>query len=298
MKKYYNRISLWSRIVNSSFKLTGYKKKSETVNAAKEYIKELEKKYEKYNLPEEMGLKKIEFEGMKVYSYNDKPKSKKILLYIHGGSYVEEANYFQIDFAMKVAKKTNSILIFPRYPLAPQGNYKIMYSLIEKLYTKLLERNLEINFLGDSAGGGFILSFAMYLRDIQKRLPKNIIMMSPWLDISMTNPKIYEDAKIDNMCGVDGTRYEGTLWADNLDPKNPLVSPIYGNFNNLSDMTIIVGGKEILTSECSEFSDMLDNLNIKHNYIEYKNQGHVFGMYPTREGKMVLKDICSILNKD
>ena len=73
-----------------------------TINDNEEYIKELEKKYENYNLPEEMGLKKIEFEGMEVYSYNDKPKNKKILLYIHGGSYIEEANYFQIDFAMKV----------------------------------------------------------------------------------------------------------------------------------------------------------------------------------------------------
>lgn len=298
MKKYYDKISLWSRVVNSSFKLTGYKKNSETVEGAEKYLKELEKIYKNYNLPKKMGLKKIEFEGMEVYTYNQKPQNNKILLYIHGGSYVEEAAYFQIKFAMKVAKKTHSTLVFPRYPLAPKGNYRIMYSLIEKLYNQLLVNNDEINFLGDSAGGGFILSFAMYLRDRKIKQPTNIIMMSPWLDISMSSPKLYEDAKIDNMCGVDGTRYEGKLWAADLDLKNPLISPIYGNFDNLSAMTIIVGAKEILTSECHEFSKILDKLNIEHNFIEYKNQGHVFGVYPTKEGKMVIKDICKIINQN
>ena len=299
MKKYYDKISLWSKVLNFSFKFTDAKKNSDTVDAAKQFIEKLTEDNLKYNLPNKMGLKKEMFNEMEVFYYNGNLlDDKRKLLYIHGGSYIEEAAYFQIKFAMKIAKKTNSTLVFPRYPLAPKGTYKTMYPLIEHLYHKLLQTNTEINFLGDSAGGGFILSFAMYLRDRKIKLPKNIIMMSPWLDISMSNPKLYEDAKTDNMCGVDGSRYDGVIWADGLNLKSFLVSPIYGEVDNLSKMTIIIGEKEIFKSECLDFTNKLKEKNILHNFIMYKGQGHDFGAYPTKEGKLVIEDISQIINNE
>lgn len=296
MKKYYDKISLWSRLLNFLFKFTNAKKNSDTVEDGKKFIEQL--KGNEYKLPKKLKLKKEILDGIEVYYYNGSLiDNNKKLLYIHGGSYIEEANYFQIKFAMKIAEKTNSTLILPRYLLAPKGNYRTMYTSIEKLYTKYLIDSAEINFLGDSAGGGFILSFAMFLRDRKIKLPNNIIMMSPWLDISMSNPKIYEDAKTDNMCGVDGTRYFGKLWAAGLDLKNPLVSPVFGDFDNLSKMTIIVGEKEIFKTECLDFSNKLTKNNIEHNLIVYKGQGHDFGAFPTKEGKMVIEDISDIINK-
>lgn len=296
MEKYYDKVSLWSKLINYSIRFTNAKTNSDTVEGAKKYIEKLSTRQNQYNLPYKI-LKKEFFNGIEVYYYNgDFSDSNKKLLYIHGGSYIEEASYFQIKFAMEVAKKTNSTLILPRYPLAPRGSYKTMYPLIDKLYEKLLEKTTDINFLGDSAGGGFILSFAMYLRDNQKKLPENIIMLSPWLDISMSNPEIYEDAKIDYMCGVDGNRYDGILWANGLELDSFMVSPIYGDFNNLSKMTIIVGENEIFKSECLNLSKRLTEENISHNFIMYKGQGHDFGAYPTKEGKMVILDIAQIIN--
>lgn len=300
MKKYYDKISLFSRFINFCFIFTSSKKDSLTEANAKKYIKKLAKNKKEYDLPSKMGLKLEEFKGMKVYSYNgslEKENDKK-LLYIHGGSYIEEANYYQIRFAMNIAEKTNSTLIFPVYPLAPKVNYKTVYNLIDGLYREMLMYSKEINFLGDSAGGGFILSFSMYLRENEKKQPKNIVMLSPWLDISMSNPKLYVYEQKDHMCGVDGTRYEGKLWANGLDLRNYLVSPMFGEFNDLGTMTIIVGGKEILNSDCHILDDKLDKLNIAHNFIEYKGQGHVFGAYPTKEGKMIVDDICNIIMGD
>ena len=298
MEKYYNKISLWARIINKLFVFTNMKKNSNTVEAAKKFVNKLSTRKTIYNLPSKLGLNKIDFQDMDVYCYNGNiDDNKKKILYIHGGSYVEQANYFQINFAMKLAKKNNLTLIFPDYPLAPVGDYKLMYKLMDKLYKKIINKSNDILFLGDSAGGGFILSYAMYLRDTSSVQPKHIIMLSPWIDISMTNTDIYNDAKYDNMCGVDGTRYEGELWANGLNTKDPLVSPIYGNFNSLGQMTIIVGGREILTSECLRLHKLLNDQKIEHNFIMYKGQGHIFPMYPIRESKMVLKDITEIISR-
>ena len=299
MIKQYDKMSLWSKVLNFSFQFTNSKKYSDTIEGAKEYIELLSKNQRNIKIADKLKLDKKTICGMSVYCYrgNINDDSRK-LLYVHGGSYIEEASYFQLRFAMKIAEKTNSTLIFPVYPLAPKGTYKTMYPLMEALYIKLLEKSKEINFLGDSAGGGFILSFSMYLRDKNIKLPNNVITMSPWLDISLSNPQTYEDAKNDYMCGVDGTRYCGRLWADDLDAKDPLVSPMFGNVKNLSKITIIVGGNEILTSDCHKFSDILEVNGVDHNFIEYKGQGHDFGAYPTREGRMVIEDISKIINNE
>ncbi|MBP3461413.1 MAG: alpha/beta hydrolase [Bacilli bacterium] len=298
MKKFYNKISLRSRLINFLFNFTSSKKIFSDENETKKYIESLSKLNNKYNLPKKMGMKLENYSYMKVYTYNgtfDKPKNK-LLLYIHGGSYIEEAIDYQIKFAMKIAKKTNSTLIMPIYPLAPKGNYKTMYKLIDELYEKMLSKTNNINFLGDSAGGGFILSYAMYLRNKNNFQPTNIIMMSPWVDISMSNPELKKSEKKDPMSGIAGNQYAGKLWADDLDVKNFLVSPIYGEFNDLGKITIITGEKDILKPDCIKLSKILEDNKIEHNYIEYKGQGHDFGAYPTKEGNMVIEDIANIIN--
>lgn len=298
MRKYYDKISLWSKLVNRSFILTGSKRIFASEESTKKYIEKITKKYEKYNIPNKLGLQLEDYSGIEVYSYNGSLKNlnKKILLYIHGGSYIEEAGSFQIKFAMKIAKKTDSILIFPRYPLAPSGNYKIMYKLIDTLYQKFIESKQTVNFLGDSAGGGFILSYAMYLRGKWLLQPKHILMLSPWLDISLSNPALMESEKLDYMSSIEGNKYAGKLWADGLDIKDYLVSPLYGNFNNLGEMTIITGERDLLKPDCLVLDKKLNELSINHNYIEYKGQGHDFGAYPTKEGNMVIEDIANIVN--
>ncbi len=154
----------------------------------------------------------------------------------------------------------------------------------------------EIIFLGDSAGGGSVLSFAMQLRNVRIFQPSNIILLSPWLDLSMSNPQLYNDAKKDKMNDVDGIRYEGFLWSAGDDVYNPIISPMYGSFENLGKISLIFGGQGILSSECMKFDEILNNAKIDHNFLFYKNEGHDFAAYPTREGRKAIKEIADIIN--
>lgn len=291
-------MSLRSKIFNTMLKFSSYKKNFLSERNIKKYIQNVSKK--KYNLPKKIKLNLEEFDDFNVYSYNGtiKDNNNKILLYLHGGSFIEEAVYYQLEFAMKVAKKTGSTLIFPQYLLAPKYNYKHMYRSIYKLYNKLTDVCKEINFFGDSAGAGFILSFSMYLRDNKLQQPKNIIMLSPWLDISLTNPELKKYEKKDAMSGIVGNQYSGQLWKDDLEYNNYLVSPMYGNVMNLGKLTVIVGTNDLLKPDVDKFINKLDALNIEYNYFEYKNQFHDFGMFPIPEGHMVNDEICKIINKE
>jgi len=298
MKKNYNKISLLSKFVNNLLKKTSLKKDYLTEESTKKLIKRKSKK--NYFVPEQLGLYKEQNKKMRVYSYNgslSNPK-KKIIIYMHGGSYVEEAVAFQIKFAMKIAKKSKATLIFPVYPLAPKHTYIDTYDLMLQLYEKLIETNKELIFLGDSAGGGFSLSFSMFLRDKKIKLPKKVLLLSPWLDITLENPEAKKKEKLDTTCAINGNIYAGKLWAGDLDNKNYLVSPIYGSFEELPEITIATGEYDTMQPDCIKLSKKLDKKNINHNFIEYKGQGHDFGIYPTYEGKLLINDFVKIIKEE
>lgn len=298
MLKYYDKVSFKSKLINFIFKFTNSKKIFSNEDNTVKYINKISSKNRNYNLPDKMGLNCEKICNTKIYTYNGSLDNlnDKVLVYFHGGSFIEEAISYQIRFAMKIANKTNSTLIMPIYPLVPKGNYKMTYNLMNSIYKNIKKSDKDINLLGDSAGGGFILSYCMYLRESKIKQPNNIIMLSPWLDISMSNKELLLSEKKDPISGINGNKYIGRLWADGLDIKNYLVSPIYGNFKGLGKMTIITGSRDILQPDCILLSNKLRDLNISHNYIEYKEQGHDFGAYPTKEGNMVIQNISDIIN--
>lgn len=298
MREVYNKQSLWSKILNNLFLFTNSKKNSSSEENAKRFIEKSSRK--KLNKLKFRDFENELVDGHSVYCYNGtfEKSKKKILLYVHGGNYVEHANFFQISFAKKIAKRTGSTLVLPIYELLPFGNYKKMHELLQSVYFKILESQPEeINFLGDSAGGGSLLSYAQYISNYDVLQPKNIVLLSPWIDLSMTNPSLYDDAKKDKMNDVDGTRYEGKLWADGIDTTDSIVSPIYGNFDKIKKISIIFGGSGILASECRRFDKILSDVKIDHNFIVFEKEGHDFALFPTKEGELAINKIVDIIGR-
>ena len=119
MEKNYNKVSLSSKIINFIIKLTPYKKTSNTVNESKKFIEKIKDKKFKNKRSYNFKLEYQINNKMNIYTFNGAFDSLKdgILLYVHGGSFVENANFFQINFAKKIALKTNTTLIFADYPL-------------------------------------------------------------------------------------------------------------------------------------------------------------------------------------
>lgn len=298
MKKIYNKVSLKSRLINFLFRFTSSKKIYSSEENIKKYLEEYQKVKANYNVPNKLGMTKEKLVDYEIYSYNGTINNNKgkILLYVHGGSFAEEAIDYQIKFAMKIADKTNSTLIFPRYKLIPEGNYKDLYKLMDELYAMVSKNCDTINFLGDSSGGGFVLSYSMYLRDNNLKKPQNILMLSPWVDLTMENEELKQSNKLDRRCSIEGNKYCGKLWASNKNIKDYLISPIYGTFNNLPKITIATGGYDILKPDCEKLSIILEDLGINHNYIEFKRQGHDFGCFPTKEGNELIEWFSQIIN--
>lgn len=295
-----NSNSLNSRIIKKLINFSGFKKNTESIDNAKKYIDKCNKK--KLNKKMFRGMYERNIEGSIYYLWannldNNKQYKKNVLLYIHGGSFVEKPLNIQINFMKKLSKKLNFDLVIPIYNTIPKGNCIEMLSQMEKLYNNLSSEYSNIYLIGDSAGGGSVLSLNMKLVESKLVKPSATILLSPWLDLTLSNPDIEKKSNEDIVCSINGNRYCGKLWANNLDIKDYKVSPIYGNIKVLDNIFISCGGCEICQPDCLKLVSLLRKERIYFKYVEYKNQFHNFELYPIKESELLLNDIINFIKE-
>jgi acetyl esterase/lipase len=232
-----------------------------------------------------------------------KPKSGssgKYIFYIHGGGYVANiANNAYDTYINKYIDGTGATMVLPDYGLAPYHTFKEGYAFIEKAYMKLVSEvgANNIFLLGDSAGGGFVLGFTQKLKLENKPLPKELILLAPWLDITLVNPDI---AKIqDPILNIESLKEAGLAWAANTDPKFYQLSPIYGNLEGLPPMNIFIGGRDMFLADNIKLRKLMSDKCLPLTFYEYPQMPHVWmGIISSLpESKKAIAQIVDIINK-
>jgi len=125
--------------------------------------------------------------GMQTFYFNESENTDVTILFIHGGGFLVQPEPVHMNFASKAALKLNARIILPLYPKLPDHNYKESMEKIGALYAELAAENSPLIIMGDSAGGGFAAAFCEQLPE-ESRQPDALILISPWLDLSMNTP--------------------------------------------------------------------------------------------------------------
>ncbi|MBR4447572.1 alpha/beta hydrolase fold domain-containing protein [Methanobrevibacter sp.] len=230
-------------------------------------------------------FKSVELNGMQTFTFGNRKNCKNIMLYIHGGAYVNEINYQHHLYCMKLSRKLDSYVLAPVYGLAPNHNLQETFEAVESLYRDLLKFDKNIILMGDSAGGGFVLSFAQYLKTVNLSQPKSIIVFSPWTDVSMGNPPY--DSENDPILGEIGLKEIGKSWAGNLNAKDYRVSPLYGDKSDLAKTLIFAGEKEIFYKDIKKYVEDCKNARL----VTGKGLFHIYPLFPIPEAKKAFKEI-------
>ena len=101
--------------------------------------------------------------------------------------------------------------------------------------------------IGDSAGGNLALAVAEYMVAHGDPVPASMVLLSPWLDVGMTNPNIAFVQ--DPLLPVGPGQLIGKEWAGNLSVTNPEVSPLYGSLSGLPRTYVYSGSMDSLSGE-------------------------------------------------
>ncbi|QOR68799.1 alpha/beta hydrolase [Cytobacillus suaedae] len=240
------------------------------------------------------------FENMQVFTLNNKNSHKqKVILYLHGGAHVNQPVDLHWKLMDKLACSLDAKIIAPIYPKVPHFNYQHTYPTLVRLYKSILdsiENSNLLTLMGDSAGGNISLSLAQSLRDHELPQPKDIILLSPCVDMVLDNPVISDYETRDPMLSVAGFDVIRRIWAADKSLDDPVISPIYGDFNDLGKISFFIGTYEGLYPDVMKLDKMLTEQGIDHSTFVYPKMNHVFVLFPIPEARDAINKMTTIIN--
>ena len=226
------------------------------------------------------NLETEEFIGRKVFILTPKntQKTNKVILYLHGGSYVAETSNEHWNFLEKLVNDTGATIIIPDYPLTPKYTYKDVFTMITPLYKEIIEEvdTNNLILMGDSAGGGMALALAEKIGEENVQMPSKTILISPWLDVRLENPEIDEVQKEDKELNKESLKIAGVAYAGEDGIDSYLVNPIDGNLSKLKNVTILTGTNDILNPDVHVLQEKAEQVNVNIDIKEYEGAGHIW----------------------
>ena len=236
--------------------------------------------------------------GMPVYEVSPRgvtPHSRA--LYLHGGCYVFEIDAIHWQLVGKLAVEAGVRVTVPIMPLAPAATASaIVLAMADAAASLIAEVGADhVSILGDSSGGGMALAVAMELRD--RGLPPlhATVLISPWLDISGTDPRLAEIAPRDPWLAVPGTHAAGALYRAELPENDWRVSPMHGSLAGLGPVTMFSGTRDILNADATRFVPLAASAGLALDYYEGTGMIHNYPILPIPEGNAARKHIVASL---
>ena len=251
----------------------------------------------------EFKIDKVNADG--IYSeeiYNPNENNGCVMIHLHGGAYTFGTLNSQHIFATTIAKQTKCMVILPEYRLAPEYPFPAALDDSLKVYKWLLNQGIDsskIIICGDSAGGGLAVATVMALKENGLELPRGIVCLSPWVDLLAKGESHKTKAKVDfTLCAMD-LHKSAKLYAGKENLKNPLISPVYGDFTGFPPMLIHVGTEEILLDDSVMLAEKAREDKVDVTIKIWEGMWHVWHLMGNivPEGKEAIEEVCEFIIK-
>lgn len=235
----------------------------------------------------EVVYRQVEVEGMsgEWISPNRPYMKEHVILYCHGGGYSTGSPLYARTITSKLADSTSMDVFCFDYRLAPEHPYPAALEDAMKVWDYLMLMGYgarDVIVAGDSAGGNLALALTLKLREEGRFLPRGLILMSPWTDLTSSGKSFETRAESDPVLNKDYIDRIVTAYADGQDLQNPLISPLFADFTGFPPTYIQVGSNEILLSDSKRLYQKLIHDDVCAHLEVFKGMWHVFQMTPFR----------------
>jgi triacylglycerol lipase len=187
------------------------------------------------------------YDGMSVVQITPAHPSGEYVVALHGGAFIFPPSIFHwFDYTL-MAHQTGAAIEVPIYPLLQQGGTAgtVVPEMAGLISMEIAQHGApDVSVYGDSAGGNLALAAAEYMVNQGDPLPASMVLLSPWLDVGLTNPNI--GFVHDPLLPVGPGQQIGKEWAGNLAENNYLVSPLYGSLSGLPPTYVYSGSLDSL----------------------------------------------------
>lgn len=219
------------------------------------------------------------------------------VLYAHGGAWYGEITPVHWRVVAGLAAASGASFTVPIYPLAPVGTAGTVVPAVADLLAGLVERHGagQVTAMGDSAGGQIALSAALLLRDRGVPPLRRTVLISPALDLSLSNPGIDLVEPLDPWLARPGIRAAIELWRAELPIDSPLVSPLAGDLTGLGPLLLFNGTRDITSPDIRLLVTRAREAGVEVDLQEEPDLVHVYPLLPVPEGRRARRVIAAAL---
>lgn len=220
---------------------------------------------------------------------------------LHGGGYIIGSAKGYRAYAAEVSRATNARVFVPEYRLAPEHPFPAAIEDARGVFAAVLnEVGPQSCFvIGDSAGGGLVLSTLWELQRDGDLLPACVVLVSPLVDLTVTNASYDERADIDPIVSRRGTRRNAEFYLDGWGPDDaPSAFPMRSDLGWLPPSLLLVGGSEVLLDDSRNLAVKLEREGVHVEYRMYEGMVHVWPLFSAflPEAQEALGEIGAFVN--
>jgi monoterpene epsilon-lactone hydrolase len=255
-------------------------------------------------LPADLQVLKVDADGVPAeWQIVPGAAEDRVMLYFHGGGWVMGSAYAYRPLTVALGKVTKMRVLSLNYRLAPEHPHPAALQDCTKAYQWLLHQGFQasnIIIAGDSAGGNLTLTTILHLRDNGIPLPKGAVCFSPHTTFDTFD---LSHGETDPILADIGTFWwvPAYLGIENpVDPKNPLVSPLYGELQGFPPVLVQATPCEILFEPAQQFVEKAKAAGVDATLQTWDGMIHVwqyFGLSVLPEAQEAIDKVGEWNNK-
>ncbi|MFJ3522579.1 alpha/beta hydrolase [Pseudomonas sp. NPDC090203] len=202
----------------------------------------------------------------------------QVLLYLHGGGYVQGSAAAYRGFVSQIARRTRTAALVIDYPLAPENTFLQATDAALAAWRWLIDQGYSrIALVGDSAGGGLALStLASLSQSAEAIAPLAGVVFSPWVDLTFSGASMTDPNVEDPLIGHEYLKQCARHYLAGADPADPRASPLFASLEGLPPLLIQAGSDERLLDDSRQFAARARSAGVQVDLEIWEGMHHVF----------------------
>ncbi|MES1990751.1 MAG: alpha/beta hydrolase [Pseudomonadota bacterium] len=228
--------------------------------------------------------------------------AKAAFFYIHGGGWVAGSPRTHRPLTWRLSKQLGIPVFAIDYRLAPENVFPAGLDDCVAAYQGLLASGVPASSIivgGDSAGGNLTLALALRLKDEGIALPAALVCLSPATDMTSSGESVKTNAKADTFFTPEMMATLEARYFPGQDPKNPYLSPLFGDMTGLPPTLFQVGQTEMLRDDSTRVADKMKKSGVAVELQVWPKVWHVWQLMADQlpEGEAAIRDIVTFVKK-
>lgn len=219
------------------------------------------------------------------------------LTYVHGGGHVAQISPYHWRLLGQLAETVGCTVHVPLYPLAPEHAHPAAFAMLDALYAEQVAQHGAEHcvWMGDSSGGGLALVIAQ--RAVARGLPavRDLILISPWLDLALSDPELPHLAPDDPWLDLPGMAAAAAWWAGGDDPAAPHLSPVNASLEGLQRLHVFMGTRDLLWPASRRLLAQAQAAGVAMTLHEARNMIHVWPLLPIAQARPAIQAMSDLI---